>query len=34
MADVTPQAVADLGLAPGDRVLYSVKATDVTVYAS
>jgi molybdate transport system ATP-binding protein len=34
MADVTPQAVADLGLAPGDRVLFSVKATDVTVYTS
>ena len=34
MADVTPQAVADLGLGVGDRVLFSVKATDVTVYTA
>lgn len=31
-ADVTPQAVAELGLVPGLEVSLSVKATEVTVY--
>ena len=31
VADVTPSAVAELGLAPGARVWASVKATDVEV---
>ena len=31
-ADVTPQSVAELGLVPGDRVWFSVKATEVDVY--
>ena len=34
MADVTVPAVADLDLVPGDRVLFSVKASDVTVYTA
>jgi molybdate transport system ATP-binding protein len=34
MADVTPHAVAEMGLAPGDPVLFIVKATDVSVYAT
>ncbi len=34
MADVTPHAVADLDLAVGDEVLFVVKATDVSVYAT
>jgi molybdate transport system ATP-binding protein len=32
-ADVTPAAVADLGLVPGTEVWASVKATEVAVYA-
>ena len=32
LADVTPAAVADLGLAPGEPVWVSVKATEVQVY--
>lgn len=32
LADVTPAAVADLGLRPGSRVWLSVKATDLEVY--
>jgi molybdate transport system ATP-binding protein len=31
-AEVTPAAVADLGLAPGEEVWASVKAVDLTVY--
>jgi molybdate transport system ATP-binding protein len=31
-ADVTPRAVAELGLAPGAHVVFVVKATEVTVY--
>ncbi|WP_028660012.1 sulfate/molybdate ABC transporter ATP-binding protein [Nocardioides insulae] len=31
-ADVTPAAVADLGLEPGVRVRFAVKATEVTVH--
>jgi molybdate transport system ATP-binding protein len=31
-ADVTPQAVAELDLAPGAHVTYSVKANEVSVY--
>nr|WP_275405020.1 ATP-binding cassette domain-containing protein [Sediminihabitans luteus] len=31
-ADLTPAAVADLGLAPGDRVWFVVKAAEVQVY--
>ncbi len=31
-ADVTPRAVAELGLAPGVRAVFVVKATEVTVY--
>ncbi|MFT4081311.1 MAG: TOBE domain-containing protein, partial [Nocardioides sp.] len=31
-ADVTPAAVADLGLTPGREVTFTVKATEVTVY--
>ncbi|CAN5856971.1 ABC transporter ATP-binding protein [soil metagenome] len=34
LADVTPAAVADLGLAPGVEVWASVKATEVQVYAA
>ncbi|MGA9746942.1 MAG: ATP-binding cassette domain-containing protein [Nocardioides sp.] len=34
MADVTPHAVAELDLAPGDQVMFVVKATDVSVYAT
>ncbi len=33
-ADVTPRAVAELGLAPGVPVVFVVKATEVTVYPS
>jgi len=33
LADVTPAAVADLGLAPGSPVWLAVKATDLEVYA-
>jgi molybdopterin-binding protein len=33
-ADVTPAAVAELGLGPGSEVQLSVKATEVTIYAS
>ena len=32
LADVTPAAVAELGLAPGEPVWVSVKATEVQVY--
>ena len=32
-ADVTVQAAADLELAPGSRVTFTVKATEVAVYA-
>ena len=31
-ADITPQAVADLDLAPGTAVIFTVKATEVSVY--
>jgi molybdate transport system ATP-binding protein len=31
-ADVTPRSVAELGLNPGARVVFVVKATEVTVY--
>ena len=31
-ADITPQAVADLALAPGDSVWLTVKATEVDLY--
>ncbi len=31
-ADVTPQAAAELDLAPGAEVLLSIKATEITVY--
>jgi molybdate transport system ATP-binding protein len=31
-ADITPQAVADLGLAPGVTVIFAIKATEVSVY--
>ena len=31
-ADVTPQAAAELGLAPGMPVAFSVKATEIAVY--
>ncbi len=31
-ADITPQAVAELDLVPGARVVFSVKATEVAVY--
>ena len=33
-ADVTPQAAAELDLAPGSRVLFAVKATEVAVYGT
>jgi molybdopterin-binding protein len=33
-ADVTPAAVAELGLGPGSAVQLTVKATEVTIYAS
>lgn len=33
-ADITPTAQADLALTPGDRVVFSVKATEVTVYGT
>jgi molybdate transport system ATP-binding protein len=33
-ADVTPAAVADLGLGPGAAVQLMVKATEVTIYAA
>ena len=33
-ADVTPRAVADLDLAPGARVTFVVKATEIAVYAT
>ncbi len=32
LADVTPAAVADLGLVPGRHVWLTVKATEVTAY--
>jgi molybdate transport system ATP-binding protein len=32
LADVTPLAVAELGLAPGSTVWASVKATEVSAY--
>jgi molybdate transport system ATP-binding protein len=31
-ADVTPAALAELGLAPGDEVVLAVKASEVAVY--
>ena len=31
-ADITPGALADLGLAPGHEVWVSVKATELDVY--
>ncbi len=33
-ADLTPQSVAELDLAPGSRVLFSVKASEVAVYGT
>ena len=33
VAEVTPAAVADLGLRVGDDIWASVKATDVDLYA-
>ena len=33
-ADITPQAVAELDLAPGTRVVFAVKATEVAVYGT
>ena len=33
-ADVTPAALADLGLAPGADVVLAVKASEVAVYAA
>lgn len=33
-ADVTPRAAAELDLAPGARVTFAVKATEVSVYAT
>jgi molybdate transport system ATP-binding protein len=33
-ADITPQAVADLDLAPGVAVIFAVKATEVSVYGT
>ena len=33
-AEVTPAAVADLGLVPGLEVTFSVKATEVSVYGT
>ena len=33
-ADITPQAAADLDLAPGAPVLFTIKATEVAVYPS
>ena len=33
-ADITPQAVADLGLAPGVTVIFAIKATEVSVYGT
>ena len=33
-AAVTPAAVADLGIAPGQRIWASLKATDIAIYAS
>jgi molybdate transport system ATP-binding protein len=32
-ADITPQAAAELDLAPGSRVYFTIKANEVTVYA-
>ena len=34
IADITPGALAALGLRPGDRIWASVKATEVSVYAA
>jgi molybdate transport system ATP-binding protein len=33
-ADITPRAASDLQLAPGDEVTFTVKATEVSVYAT
>jgi molybdate transport system ATP-binding protein len=33
-ADITPAALAELGLAPGSPVVFSVKASEVAVYAA
>ena len=33
-AEITPAAVADLGLVPGREVTFSVKATEVSVYGT
>ena len=33
-ADITPQAAADLGLAPGMTVIFTIKATEVSVYGT
>jgi molybdate transport system ATP-binding protein len=33
-ADITPAALAELGLSPGDEVVLTVKASEVAVYAS
>ncbi len=33
-ADITPTSAAGLRLAPGDAVIFSVKATEVTVYGA
>ena len=33
-ADITPQAAADLDLAPGVRAYFVVKATEISVYGT
>ncbi len=33
-ADITPAALAELGLAPGDDVVFTIKASEVAVYAA
>ena len=33
-ADITPAALADLGLVPGTRAYFVLKATAVTIYAA
>lgn len=32
-ADITPQGAADLDLAPGSRVVFTIKANEVTIYS-
>jgi molybdate transport system ATP-binding protein len=34
VAEITPAALDALGLRPGDQVVATVKATDVTTYAA